>query len=77
MKPIFVKKAYDDIQLLFVNIIIHVAPDIFAFRIFNHLAYNQKISNPLVASYLFELPDHYILSDNVKFINLASFWKYF
>ncbi|MCJ1345108.1 hypothetical protein MMC31_003313 [Peltigera leucophlebia] len=71
MGTAFVKKAYDDMQSLPVDIITYVAPDKFALRAFNRLAYNREISGPLVASYLLELLHYYTLSDNVKSINLA------
>lgn len=59
------------------NIITYVALRKFALRAFNCLVYNRNISGPLLASYLFELPNHYSLLNNVKSINLAIFQKYF
>ncbi len=76
MGAALVKKAYDNMQPS-ANVSSHVAPDKFALRAFNRLAYNQKIGGPLVASYLLRLPDHYTLSDNVKSINLAILRKRF
>ncbi len=76
MGAAFVKKAYHDMQPS-ANVSLHVAPNKFALRAFNRLAYDWKISGPLVASYLLGLPDHYTLSDNVKSINLAIFRKRF
>ncbi len=76
MGAAFVKKAYNDIQPSTI-VITYVAPNKFAFKAINHLAYNWEISGPLVASYLLGLPDYYTLSDNVKSINLAIFWKCF
>ena len=73
----FVKKAYNDIQLLSTNVITYVAPDKFALRAFNHLAYNQEINDPLVISYLLGLPNYYTLLDNVKYINLTLVQKRF
>lgn len=49
----------------------------FANRAFNRLVYKWKISGALVASYLLGLSDHYILSDNIKSINLEIFEKRF
>ena len=46
------KKTYDNMQLLSADVIIHMAPDKFVLRAFNRLAYNRKISGPLMASYL-------------------------
>ncbi len=66
----FKKKTYDDMQLS-ANVITNIPPDKFALRAFNHFAYNQGISGPLVASSLLKLPDHYTLSDNIKSRNLA------
>ncbi len=76
MGAAFVKKAYDDMQPSG-NISSHMAPDKFALRAFNRLAYDREISGPLVASYSLGLPDHYTLSDNVKSINLAILRKCF
>ncbi len=76
MGAAFVKKAYDEVQST-ANITTQVEPDKFALRAFNRLAYDREISGPLVASYLLGLPDHYTLSNNVKFINLALFCKQF
>ena len=59
------------------NVITNVLLDKFALRTFNRFAYNWEISGPLVASYLLSLPDYYILSDNVKSINLTILWKCF
>ncbi len=59
------------------NITTQVGPDKFAFRAFKRLAYDREISGPLVVSYLLGLPDHYILSNNVKSINLALLRKRF
>ena len=59
------------------NAIINMPPNKFALKVFNRLAYNRKLSSFLMASYLLGLLDHYILSDNVKSINLAIVWKYF
>ncbi len=70
------KKAYDDMQPS-ANVSSYVTPDKFALRVFSRLAYNRKISGPLVARYFLELPDHYTLSDNVKSINLAILRKRF
>lgn len=64
-------------QLLFADVITYVFFNKFAFRSFNHLAYNQEINSPLVASYLFGLLNYYTLLDNVKFINLAILQKCF
>ena len=77
MEAAFVKKAYDDMQSLSAEVIIYVAPGKFVLRAFNRLSYDREISGFLVASYLLGLPDHYILSNNVKFINLAIFQKHF
>lgn len=66
------KKVYDNMQL-FANVITHVAPDKFALRVFNRFTYDREINGPLVTSYLFGMPNHYTLSDNVKSINLAIF----
>lgn len=54
MGIVFVKKTYDDIQL-FINVIIHVIPDKFALKVFNHLVYNRKISGLLVIRYLLDV----------------------
>ncbi len=70
------KKAYDDMQLS-ANVITNMPPDKFALRAFNCLAYNRKISGPLVASYLLGLLDHYTLLDNIKSINLIILRKRF
>ena len=70
MKAAFVKKAYEAIKLSD-NDTLSVAPDIFAFRAFQHLTYNREISSFLVASQLLRLPNHYTLSDNFKSINLS------
>ncbi len=71
------KKAYDDMQLS-ANITTNMlVPDKFALKNFNRLMYNREINGPLVTSYLLGLLDHYTLSDNLKFINLALFWKRF
>lgn len=70
MGAAFVKKAYDAAQSSAIAST-HVAPDKFALRAFNRLAYDREISGPLVASHLLALPDHYTLSDNVKSINLS------
>lgn len=64
-------------QLSFADIIIHVVSDKFAFKAFNCLTYDRKISNPLMVSYLLRLPNHYILLNNVKSINLVIFRKCF
>lgn len=71
MKAVFIKKTYNDIQLLFVYFIIYVTFDKFVFRAFNHLAYNQDISGFLVASYLLGVYDYYISLNNIKIINLV------
>lgn len=65
------KKAYDDMQSLSTDVILHVTFDKFALRVFNRLAYNQEINSLLVASYLLGLLDYYTLSNNMKSINLA------
>ncbi len=70
------KKTYDKVQST-ANITTQVGPDKFALRAFKRLAYDREISGPLVASYLLRLPDHYILSNNVKSINLALLRKRF
>ena len=59
------------------DVITHVALDKFALKVFNCLVYDREISDPLVASYLLGLPDHYTLLNNVKSINLAIYWKRF
>lgn len=49
----------------------------FAFKNFNCLAYDCKISGILVACYLFVLQDYYTLSDNVKSINWGMIQRQF
>lgn len=41
------------------NVFSNLPPDKFALRAFNYFVYNQKISGPLMASYLFGLPNYY------------------
>lgn len=77
IRAVLVKKVNNDMRLLFANAIIHVAPDKFALIAFNRFAYEREISSPLIASYLHGLLDYYILSKNVKFINLFILWKRF
>ncbi len=76
MGAVFVKKAYNNMQLS-VNVITNMLPDKFALKTFNYLVYNWEISSLLVASYLLGLPNHYTLLDNVKSINLAILQKCF
>ena len=45
-------------QPLSADIITYVAFDKFIPRVFNCFAYNQKISSPLIVSYLLVLPKH-------------------
>lgn len=52
-------------------------PDMFALRAFNRLAYDCKISGPLVASTLLGLPDHYTLLCNIKSINIGILCDWF
>lgn len=54
-----------------------MASDKYALKVFNLLVCNQKISGPLVASYLLGLSNYYTLSDNIKSINLIIFWRCF
>lgn len=61
----FVRKFYNNMKL-FLNAIIYVTLNKFAFRAFNYLAYNQEINSLLVVSYLLRLSDYYTLSDNLK-----------
>ncbi len=72
MSTAFVKKAYDKVQSI-ANITTQVGLDKFTLKAFNCLAYDQEISGLLVASYLLGLSNHYILSNNVKSINLVLF----
>lgn len=76
MEVVFVKKVYDDMQPS-ASIITHVAFDKFAFKAFNNLLYDWKISSLLVVSYLLKMPNYYTLSDNIKSINLTILWKCF
>lgn len=77
MEIVFVAKTFDDIQLLFADIIINITFDKFALKVFHHFAYNQKISNLLIDSYLLGLSNDYILLDNIKSINFIILWKHF
>ncbi len=45
-------------------------PNKFALRTFNRLAYDRKISRPLVASSLLGLPEYYTMPCNVRSINI-------
>ncbi len=45
--------------------------DKFALKAFNQLSHDRKISGPLVASSLLNLPDHYLPKAIVKTINIA------
>lgn len=51
--------------------------DKFAFKNFNYLAYDCKISGTLVACYLLVLQDYYTLSNNVKSINWGMIQRQF
>ena len=44
--------------------------DKFSLKAFNWLSYKHKVSGPLFASYLFDLPDHYSPKAIVKLINI-------
>ncbi len=47
--------------------------DKFAVIAFNWLSHDREISEPLVASYLLNLPNHYSMKEIVKTINIALF----
>ncbi len=59
------------------NIITQVELNKFALRAFNRLVYDREISGLVVASYLFGLPNHCTLPNNVNSINLVLFRKRF
>lgn len=73
IEAVFIKKAYNNMQLLYVDIIIYVTLEKLILRAFNRLVYDQKISSSLIASYLLGLLNHYILSNNIKYVNLVIF----
>lgn len=51
--------------------------DKFALKMFNRLFHNRKVCRPLVASYLFDLLEHYFLKVIVKSINIKFLKKKF
>lgn len=68
-----VKKSFDNHDKDFTTDLSNYTStlDKFALKIFNQLSYDQKISEPLIASHLLNLSDHYFLKAIVKIINIA------
>lgn len=69
IKANFIKKAYNNMQLLFADSITYITPNKFTLKAFNYLIYNQEISNPLITNYLLRLCNYYILLYNIKSLN--------
>lgn len=68
MEAVFVKKIYNINLFTIENLPLIL--DKFALKTFNCLAYDYEISGVLVASYFLGLANYYILSNNVKSIDL-------
>ena len=45
--------------------------DKFSLKAFNRLSHNRKISRPMVAGFLLDLPDHYTPNTPIKSINIS------
>lgn len=80
MSAVFIKSAYNKLQYLsdITSFSINISfPDKFTLKVFNKLIYDQKINELFIASLLLGLLKHYIISYNVKSINIELFYSCF
>lgn len=74
------KNIYNQLQIInntiTINIIVGVL-DKFALGAFNKLAYNQEINRFFIINLLLGLPKYYIISCNVKLVNIKLLYNCF
>lgn len=66
-----VKKAFKNLNIKFGLASMILKLNKFAFKAFNWLSYNWKVSRLLIASFLFNLLNYYFLIAVIKTINIA------